>query len=56
MAITDKKCSSCGVRLIGDSSTVFPCPECGKGEIGRCRNCRDQSVSYLCSQCGLKGP
>jgi len=52
----EKICSSCGVRLIGKSTTFFPCPTCGKTEIGRCPNCRDQSVKYSCVKCGFTGP
>jgi len=52
----EKTCSSCGVRLIGKKSTFFLCPMCGKTEIGRCSNCRDQSVKYICAKCGFTGP
>ena len=52
----EKICSSCGVRLIGKSTTFFLCPNCGKTEIGRCPNCRDQSVTYVCAKCGFSGP
>lgn len=52
----EKICSSCGVRLIGKGITFFPCPNCGASEIGRCPNCRDQSVQYFCPSCGFKGP
>jgi predicted RNA-binding Zn-ribbon protein involved in translation (DUF1610 family) len=52
----EKICSSCGIRLIGKSTTFFPCPNCGKTEIGRCPNCRDQSVTYICAKCGFSGP
>jgi len=52
----EKICRSCGVRLVGKSTTFFPCPMCGQTEIGRCSNCRDQSVKYTCSKCGFCGP
>ena len=52
----EKICSSCGIRLIGTGISFFPCPMCGNTEIGRCANCRDQSVSYLCPECGFEGP
>jgi len=52
----EKVCSSCGVRLVGKNTTSFPCPVCGLKEIGRCSNCRDQSVIYTCSKCGFIGP
>jgi Zn-ribbon RNA-binding protein len=52
----EKICSSCGVRLIGGGISFFKCPNCGAAEIGRCRQCRDQSVTYVCPNCGFKGP
>jgi len=56
MAISDPRCSSCGVALLGRGATHFPCPDCGQTSIGRCARCRDQSVSYKCSACGFQGP
>lgn len=52
----DKICSSCGKRLIGHGNTFFKCPKCGDYEIGRCDQCRDQSVPYECKKCGFIGP
>ncbi|MCK5548437.1 MAG: DUF1610 domain-containing protein [Thermoplasmata archaeon] len=49
-------CSSCGIRLSGGGATVFKCPGCGAGDIGRCAQCRDQSVVYKCKECGFEGP
>ena len=49
-------CTSCGVRLIGQATTSFLCPNCGEGKLGRCAQCRDQSVEYLCAHCGFVGP
>ncbi len=49
-------CNSCGVRLTGEGDTVFKCPNCGKAIIGRCKQCRDQSVEYVCPECGFVGP
>lgn len=49
-------CSSCGVRLMGKGATSFHCPSCGEGTIGRCAQCRDQSVAYKCDSCGFAGP
>ncbi len=49
-------CSSCGIRLSGPGATVLKCPRCGAGEIGRCAQCRDQSVVYRCKECGFEGP
>ena len=51
-----ENCSSCGIRLIERGDTVFPCPHCGASLVGRCRNCRDQSVKYKCVDCGFMGP
>ncbi|MCQ2071064.1 MAG: zinc finger domain-containing protein [archaeon] len=53
---TDKICSSCGKRLIGHGNTFFKCPKCGEVEIGRCAQCRDQSVPYECPGCKFVGP
>ena len=52
----DDICSSCGSRLLGHGTTIFQCPSCGQAKIGRCRQCRDQSVSYTCPGCGFQGP
>ncbi|UCF08964.1 MAG: DUF1610 domain-containing protein [Thermoplasmata archaeon] len=51
-----ENCSSCGKRLVGPGTTSFPCPSCGNSVIGRCANCRDQSVVYYCKACGFQGP
>jgi Zn-ribbon RNA-binding protein len=52
----EKICNSCGVRLVGNGITFFKCPICGAEEIGRCAQCRDQSVKYECKKCGFTGP
>ena len=53
----EKICSSCGVRLgKNDGMTFFKCPNCGEVEIGRCPQCRDQSITYTCQKCGFSGP
>jgi predicted RNA-binding Zn-ribbon protein involved in translation (DUF1610 family) len=52
----EKICTSCGKRLVATGITFFKCPMCGEEEIGRCQNCRDQSVTYECSKCGFIGP
>ncbi|MDD1765305.1 MAG: zinc finger domain-containing protein [Methanomassiliicoccales archaeon] len=52
----EKICSSCGVRLTSKGITTFLCPSCGEVQIGRCSNCRDQSVQYTCPRCGFSGP
>lgn len=52
----DAVCSSCGIRLASSGSTVFKCPQCGQVDIGRCAQCRDQSVVYACKGCNFEGP
>ncbi|MFQ6106519.1 MAG: zinc finger domain-containing protein [Thermoplasmata archaeon] len=52
----ESRCSSCGVVMKGKGATVFKCPVCGEGIIGRCPQCRDQSVPYTCEVCGFEGP
>ncbi len=49
-------CSSCGTRLLGKATTSFLCPGCGEQPVGRCAQCRDQSVHYKCDACGFVGP
>ncbi|MEK6911874.1 MAG: zinc finger domain-containing protein [Candidatus Thermoplasmatota archaeon] len=56
MLAHERRCSSCGVTLLGPGTTAFPCPNCGKATIGRCARCRDQSVAYRCPKCGFQGP
>ena len=56
MARLVENCSSCGTRLLGRGCTTFPCPSCDEGKIGRCAQCRDQSVLYTCKKCGYEGP
>jgi len=50
-----ENCVSCGIGLLGQGSTSFPCPICEE-IIGRCASCREQSVNYTCPKCGFKGP
>ncbi|HWR26890.1 MAG TPA: zinc finger domain-containing protein [Candidatus Thermoplasmatota archaeon] len=49
------RCISCGKGLLEQGSTTFQCPTCDT-MIGRCANCREQSVDYLCPKCGFRGP
>ncbi len=49
-------CASCGTRLIGKGDVVFKCPGCGIKMLGRCAQCRDQSIEYACPDCGHQGP
>ena len=52
----DYNCTSCGITLVDLKNTVFPCPECGETDIGRCEKCRDQAENYECQECGFRGP
>ena len=51
-----ENCSSCGIRLVDRGDSIFPCPNCAGAKVGRCRQCRDQSVGYRCPECGFMGP
>lgn len=50
-----KKCSTCGLEVL-DSYTEFPCPNCGKKKIVRCKSCRVLGSKYTCGECGFIGP
>lgn len=50
------KCNSCGIVILDKGFSTFSCPGCDDSQISRCKNCRDQSVSYSCSVCGYQGP
>ncbi|UCD92163.1 MAG: DUF1610 domain-containing protein [Methanobacteriota archaeon] len=47
----EQRCSSCGAILTGEGTVLFKCPSCGDSMIGRCVNCREQSVSYSSKAC-----
>ncbi|MFH1257539.1 MAG: zinc finger domain-containing protein [Candidatus Micrarchaeota archaeon] len=49
-----RSCSSCG--RIAQEATVFPCPECDKGKIVRCKSCSENGNKYSCKECGFEGP
>ncbi|MDG6220463.1 MAG: zinc finger domain-containing protein [Candidatus Thermoplasmatota archaeon] len=49
-------CNSCGIPIQERGDVVFSCPKCGGSEVGRCKQCRDQGVAYLCPECGFRGP
>lgn len=53
---SSQRCSSCGIFLVDRGSSSFPCPNCGNATIGRCPNCKDQSVKYVCEECSFEGP
>ncbi len=50
-----RKCTSCSAPLAQRGATEFGCPKCGH-EIRRCFRCREQSIPYICPQCGFSGP
>lgn len=57
MANQDVFCSSCKLKVTNvDGTSVFSCPNCGKTEIVRCKQCRKIAAKYTCSECGFIGP
>lgn len=57
--MTEKKldCVSCKKRITNDIGNVkFKCPKCKKGDIVRCRSCREIVAKYTCPECGFTGP
>ena len=55
--VKEKECISCGKKVTNDPSSVsFPCPNCLKVEIVRCKNCRERAIPYRCPECGFEGP
>ena len=55
-SISDLRCTSCGRPVSVRGATHFLCPSCGQATLGRCAQCRDQSVVYHCPNCGFEGP
>ena len=51
----EKVCTSCKAPLAQEGAVEFGCPACGT-EICRCYRCREQSVDYICQNCGFQGP
>ncbi len=49
-----KNCTICGSQT--KEYSVFPCPDCGKEKIIRCKDCRKISNPYKCPGCGKMGP
>ncbi|MEM4717156.1 MAG: zinc finger domain-containing protein [Desulfurococcaceae archaeon] len=50
-------CISCKKPFTpGEHGVEFPCPNCGKGVIRRCKRCRQLAVEYTCPNCGFRGP
>lgn len=57
MTENKKVCSSCKKEIANDAgSAVFKCPKCSKGEVVRCKHCREIAVKYVCTECGFEGP
>jgi len=55
--VEEIKCISCKKPLTNDIGSVkFLCPNCGKFEIIRCKNCREIVSKYKCPNCGFEGP
>ncbi|MEM2121223.1 MAG: zinc finger domain-containing protein [Candidatus Woesearchaeota archaeon] len=51
------RCTSCKKELTNQTGVVrFTCPNCGKYEIIRCKNCRNMGIKYKCPECGFTGP
>jgi predicted RNA-binding Zn-ribbon protein involved in translation (DUF1610 family) len=51
------RCTSCKKELTNESGVVrFICPNCGKFEIIRCKDCRNLGIKYECPECGFTGP
>jgi predicted RNA-binding Zn-ribbon protein involved in translation (DUF1610 family) len=50
-------CASCKRPFVpGEYGVEFPCPNCGKVIIRRCKKCRKLGVKYECPACGFIGP
>ncbi len=50
-------CISCKKKITNKAgSTKFPCPNCGKYEIVRCKHCREIVAKYECPLCHFVGP
>ncbi|MBI2140274.1 DUF1610 domain-containing protein [Candidatus Woesearchaeota archaeon] len=57
MAMEKLVCISCKGRITNkESSTQFPCPNCGEYKVIRCGHCRDIAARYTCPQCKFSGP
>jgi len=50
-------CSSCKKRIINEAGIArFPCPNCGKTELIRCKHCKEIAAKYSCHECNFSGP
>jgi Zn-ribbon RNA-binding protein len=55
--VEELKCISCKKPITNDVGCVkFNCPNCGKYEIIRCKNCREIVAKYVCPNCKFEGP
>lgn len=57
--MTEKEltCNSCKKRITNVTGTVrFMCPNCGKSELVRCKQCREKAIKYECASCNFTGP
>ena len=51
------KCSSCSVDITNSNGAAeFNCPNCGKYRFVRCKDCRANSIKYVCTECEFEGP
>ena len=39
-----------------NGSVKFNCPNCGREEIIRCKDCRANVIKYICPSCKFEGP
>ncbi len=52
-----ERCMSCRESITNQPGNVkFNCPSCGKGEIIRCKHCREIAAQFKCPGCGFTGP
>ncbi|MDJ0273315.1 MAG: zinc finger domain-containing protein [Candidatus Caldarchaeum sp.] len=55
--LTLPQCSWCHRPILPSESAVsFPCPNCGKSTIWRCKVCRELAKPYVCPTCAFQGP
>ncbi len=50
-----EKCSTCN-KVVQENYVKLNCPVCGKGTIIRCAQCKANSRTYTCKECGQIGP
>ncbi|MDP7180093.1 MAG: zinc finger domain-containing protein [Candidatus Woesearchaeota archaeon] len=50
-------CSSCKTDITNLAGTAkFPCPNCAKYTIIRCKHCREVAAKFSCPECKFTGP